>query len=43
MTIDCEKEDHIRIMAFNNPEKRNALTTQDFLSFGKRKLNFKGI
>jgi len=31
MTIDYEKKGHIRIMTFNNPEKRNALTIRDFL------------
>jgi len=31
MTMDCEKKGHIRIMTFNNPEKRNALTARHFL------------
>jgi enoyl-CoA hydratase len=31
MTIDFQKKDHIRIMTFNNPEKRNALAIKDFL------------
>jgi len=31
MTIDFEKKDHVRIMTFNNPDKRNALGIQDFL------------
>jgi enoyl-CoA hydratase len=35
MAIDYEKHGHIRIMRFNNPEKRNALGIQDFLDWEK--------
>ena len=35
MAIDYEKHGHIRIMRFNNPEKRNALGIQDFLDWDK--------
>lgn len=31
MTTDFEKKGHMRIMTFNNPEKRNALGIKDFL------------
>ena len=41
MTIDYEKKDHIRIMTFNNPEKRNALTTKDFLKMEEIEEEFK--
>ena len=41
MTIDYEKKDHIRIMTFNNPEKRNALTTKDFLKMEQIEEEFK--
>jgi len=41
MTIDYERKDHIRIMTFNNPEKRNALTTKDFLRMEEIEEEFK--
>ena len=41
MTIDYDKKDHIHIMTFNNPEKRNALTTKDFLKMEEIEEEFK--
>lgn len=35
MAIDYEKHGHVRVMTFNNPEKRNALGIQDFLHWEK--------
>ena len=41
MTIDYEKKDRVRIMTFNNPEKRNALTIKDFLEMERIEEEFK--
>jgi len=40
MAVDYEKHGHIRIMRFNNPEKRNALSVQDFLEMERIENDF---